>query len=308
MTKILLTNGDSWTFGSEIMAPEFLVSPGEKGYGMANRYKKGHNDIDTENDYYRIPRIWPYSLSKLLERELINLSWPARSNDSIYDSTISWILDNYISKNLSTNDLMIVIGWSSPERKNVIFSDERQTYIQTIWPAMTDNSFYHSDIVRDYFYMHVNHLWTEYEYISRFIDQNFNLYNFCKLHNIKLYTFTAFYQTPNTDPTRWDEINISTIINNWDHTKLSGWVDPAFNWKTQIESLKFKWNSISNRNYILKDQQSFKGYIDDHVPVQDRMINWHPSPNSHKRWSEFVANWIKSDNNIQRFSSSIRKD
>jgi len=38
--KILLTNGDSWTFGSEIMAPEFLAGPGEKGYGMGLRFKK----------------------------------------------------------------------------------------------------------------------------------------------------------------------------------------------------------------------------------------------------------------------------
>ena len=92
--KILFTNGDSWTFGSEIMAPEFLVGQSEIGFGMANRYKKGYHDWQKCNDYYRIPRIWPTFLAKSLGYKNVNIAWPARSNDTIYNTTVDWLLEN----------------------------------------------------------------------------------------------------------------------------------------------------------------------------------------------------------------------
>ena len=75
--KTLLANGDSWAFGSEIMAPEFLADPNEKGEGMGNRYKPDRFCWAAYNDYYRIPRIWPTYLGKILDiPEVVNISQP----------------------------------------------------------------------------------------------------------------------------------------------------------------------------------------------------------------------------------------
>lgn len=292
MTGVILTNGDSWTFGSEIVAPEFYSDCIKK------TYKQGFADIHPINDYYRIPRIWPYTLSKNLNKELINISWPARSNDSIYDSTISWILKNYTVPGKSTTDLTVVIGWTTPERKNVIFTEDDDIYTQTIWPNMMDNSYYRSDTVREYFRMHVNYLWTEYEYITRFVNHNYDLSNFCKLHNIKLYTFNSFYETPKIGIYNWQScVNICNILDRWDHTKLTGWTDNFFNWKEQIYALKAKWNSISSDQFILKDIGSFKGYIDNNIPQEIRFEKIHPSAESHIAWGTFLSTWINERNN-----------
>ena len=77
MSKVILTNGDSWTFGSEIMAPEFCVAPGEKGTGMRGIYKEGYDDYMECNDYYRVPRTWSANLGELLGADsVVNISKP----------------------------------------------------------------------------------------------------------------------------------------------------------------------------------------------------------------------------------------
>ena len=60
---VLLTNGDSWTFGSEIIAPEFLDDIKRKG-GNAS-----YINVSPQNDYYRIPRTWSYTVSKNLNKK-----------------------------------------------------------------------------------------------------------------------------------------------------------------------------------------------------------------------------------------------
>ena len=123
MTRTIFANGDSWTFGSEIAAPEFLAEPG-KGVGMANRFTHEGADYLPSNDYYRIPRVWPSVLGGMLgDTEVINKAWPARSNDTIYRSTMEWLLTNYIASGKDTSDLTVIVGWSSLERKNVVFED-----------------------------------------------------------------------------------------------------------------------------------------------------------------------------------------
>jgi hypothetical protein len=289
--KILLTNGDSWTFGSEIMAPEFLAEPGEKGYGMGFRFKKNKSDTSLENDYYRIPRIWPSVLAAKLGYESVNLAWPARSNDSIYESTMAWLMKHYIVPNRPTHNLLVIIGWSSPERKNVIIDDNGCTYMQTIWPAMKETSYYINDAIKKYFKMHVTHLWSEVEYISRFVEQNYNLKTFCDLHKINYRCFNAFYETPSTHPSMWKSVNIKATIESWDPTRLGGWFDPIVNWEHRIEHLLNQWTTIGDR-FILKDQGSFKSYIDQFVPNTHRMLNWHPSPESHSAWADYLHQQI----------------
>lgn len=305
----LLTNGDSWTFGSEIAAPELLVEPGHKGHGMGYRFRKGCSDIDEANDYYRIPRIWPTILAQRLGYDNINLAWPARSNDGIYESTVSYIISNYIKPGRSVNDLLVVIGWSSPERKDLMISAANTTYLQTIWPAMSNVSFYAHDVVRQYFKFHVNHLWVEQEYIGRYVEHNYNLACFLERHGISYYFFNAFYQTPNKSPSGWESMNVGQAIASWEETtNLDGWCDPWVNWREKITRLANQWHMVCDKRFILKDRGSFKEYIDQQVPSDIRMINWHPSPESHQAWADFLHKYITSGETkkINRFRDLMR--
>ena len=76
--KTLIVNGDSWTFGSEILNPEL-----ERFSNIVTE-----QDFEQNNDSYRIPRIYPTHLSKLMDVDLINLSWPADDNKSILKKLI----------------------------------------------------------------------------------------------------------------------------------------------------------------------------------------------------------------------------
>jgi hypothetical protein len=293
MKKVLLTNGDSWTFGSEIMAPEFCVAPGEKGEGQAGRFKPGYDCWQPCNDYYRVPRTWPTHLGTMLDvDEVVNISRPGRSNDTIYESTIAWIIKNYISKDINTKGLRVVIGWSSPERKNIIIENPgtktNHTNWYTLWPAMPETTYYESPVIQDIFKFYVLHQNVEQEYIKRFVEQAFQLQTFCERFGIKCYMFNAFYARSGFHIKKWHDLSIIDTINNWNLP--NDWHDPYYDWDTIKESLIFQWSKI--QNFINKDRGTFLSYINQHVPLETRMCNYHPSPESHLAWATYLREKI----------------
>ena len=84
----IICDGDSWVFGSEIADPEI-----SKKYPVNTH--PGAYDYLEENDNYRIPKIFPTHLGKIMDADVTNLSWPADDNGTIIRRTI-----NYITKTL----------------------------------------------------------------------------------------------------------------------------------------------------------------------------------------------------------------
>ena len=107
--KKLVVAGDSWTYGSEIRDPKLPTSV---------------NDWDEPNDAYRLPRIWPTKLGAHLDaEEVINLSYPAASNDRIVRNLVGWLTQEYLSTGKDTSELFVVVGFTSPERKDFYYRD-----------------------------------------------------------------------------------------------------------------------------------------------------------------------------------------
>ena len=75
MAKLIYANGDSWTAG-DIVDPELFGD----NFAKVN---------DPNNRQYRLPRVWPHKLGKLLDIDVINNSHAGGSNDRIVRSTIS---------------------------------------------------------------------------------------------------------------------------------------------------------------------------------------------------------------------------
>ena len=67
MAKLIYTNGDSWTAGD-------IVDP--KLFGTDNAHVN-----HPKNKQYRLPRVWPGKLGKLLKTEVINNSVAGASNE-----------------------------------------------------------------------------------------------------------------------------------------------------------------------------------------------------------------------------------
>lgn len=296
MTKTLFVNGDSWTFGSEIIAPEFLVDP-SKAYSADYKAIREGADYHPDNDYYRIPRIWPTHLGRLLQFDnVVNLSWPARSNDTIYKSTVHWLMENYILPQKDTSDLIVVIGWSSPERKNVVFEDlDGQLHEYTIWPAMAETKFYEHPMVKRYFEFHVMHLWTHKETITRFIEQNFALHQLCKQYNIRHYFFNSFYvpREGAHDFSQWKDINLRDVISDLHSTHVRGWKDKLYSDDNEISRLINMWDMIPEQNFINKTTcASFKRYAEENVNSRVAWCGIHPSPESHEAWAHYLHSII----------------
>ena len=77
--KIILCDGDSWTAG-DIVDPEIF---GDKLEHV------NHPD----NKQYRLPRVWPGKLGKLLNVDVENTSVAASSNDAIVRRVVENVLD-----------------------------------------------------------------------------------------------------------------------------------------------------------------------------------------------------------------------
>jgi len=287
--KTLIVNGDSWTFGSEILNPTL------------DRI----SDVVTEQDYfenndsYRIPRIYSTHLSKLIDADLVNLSWPADDNKTILNRTISYICKHYIETKKSTEDLFVIVGWTSPERNSFWWKDDKINQQFRVWPHVQH---FDTPLQETFWKIYVDSMWNEEEYIPRFIMDVLTFQNFCNQHNIKWLCFNSFSAESKSKEHfgNWKDLDIRKSLNN--HTKyvgghphyksgVSGRVDHSLNYLRV-------WNTIDDIRFYKKDQKNhtFKSFITSKVDEKDRWYGIHPSPHSHKIWAEELYNYIVENN------------
>ena len=98
---IIYCDGDSWTAG-DIVDPELFGDDLTK----VN---------DPRNTPYRLSKVWP----GMLAYETINESEAGSSNDAIVRRVYRNVL-NLLKEN-KPEDLFVIIGWSSPERKDFYY-------------------------------------------------------------------------------------------------------------------------------------------------------------------------------------------
>ena len=161
--KTLYTNGDSWTAG-DIVDPELF----------GDNLSKVN---DPDNKPYRLPRVWPHKIGKELNIEVINNSHAGGSNDRIFRSTVNDILG--LLKNNKPEDLLVIIGWSSPERKD--FFHRELTSEEGRWTTLQPSQnmeFYTRDAkdLKHFFDTYRKSFWQKEEFISRYVQQNLYLH------------------------------------------------------------------------------------------------------------------------------------
>ena len=95
-TKVLYCDGDSWTAGD-------IVDPKLFGDNLAEVH---HPD----NAQYRLPRVWPDKLGKLLGIKTLNRAIAGSSNDGIVRRVLPNILR--LLTQYKPEELFVIIGWS----------------------------------------------------------------------------------------------------------------------------------------------------------------------------------------------------
>jgi hypothetical protein len=290
----LITNGDSWTFGSEIVDPNLVSKYSDKKHVT-------EFDHFTENDNYRVPKIWPTHMAKLMDAEVINLSWPADDNGSILRRTINYITNTYIANNTSIDDLFVIIGWSSPERNSFWYKDDSISRLFRLWPQNGNCDVKPQEKFWD---LYTRYFWNSEEYIPRYVLDVLQFQNFCKAHNIKWMCFNSFYQTPKKSIEEWNDLDVSFELKNLEN-KLAGYqYQSTAILGRQYDQIDYRalWNTIDPIRFYKKDQprNTFKSYIENVESKIGPVLNgWHPSPESHEMWAKELINYIKNNNLIK---------
>ena len=173
-TKLLYCDGDSWTAGD-------IVDPKLFGDNVAEVH---HPD----NEQYRLPRVWPHKLGKLLNVKVLNKAFAGSSNDGIVRRVLPNVLK--LLTQYKPEQLFVIIGWSSPERKDFFYEDEWKTMYPNEYDELDEK-----DEIDKFKKTYFKYFWEEQEYTQRYIEQNLLLHNFLKSKGIKHLFFDAFYET-----------------------------------------------------------------------------------------------------------------
>ncbi len=243
MKKILLCEGDSWTSGD-------MINPD------INTTYVNHSD----NDSYRLPKVWPHKLGKMLDVDVLNFSEAGSSNDSIIRRLVPSVFE--LLKKYKGDDIFVIVGWTSPERKD-FFTENNW---ETLYPAHNHRQGVES--VNKLWDVYVKYFWNEEEYISRYIHTNLYIHYFLKSHNIEHMFFDAFYET--TEFGINHDLQIRNIIDDKEYLKVTD---------------EFTKNT-SFKNFLLR--QNEQDLFNDDDP--------HPSEKGHQLWAEELSKdlqWIK---------------
>lgn len=283
MSKLIVA-GDSWSFGSEIVNPEFDL---EKV-----------RDWDEINDKYRTSNIYPFYLSKKLNIDSIkNLSFPAYSNDRIIRVLINYLTKYYLVPNNNLEDVFVVVGLTSPERKDFYYKGDTKSQWITMWPAWEHNYSEHEG-VNDFMKSYVTYFSNKQEYLNRYINQVYYLENFFKNNNIKYLIFQSFYQP----------YNFNNEINNWKDSPYIELWDNSFHGCTDTDDSKYFqgssepeiWKLIDDKKFMNKNEKnhSFHAHLINHQNLTSEKCfqGLHPNELGQKLWANHLFEYIKNNN------------
>ena len=290
----IVVDGDSWVFGCEIVCPTIAI-----------QYPKdthpGAYDYIEANDSYRIPKIFPTHLASLLNANVTNISWPADDNGTILRRTIGYITNNYLVPKKSTDNLLVIIGWSSPERNSFWFKNGDMSRQFRLWPQVKH---FDEPVQEEFWKLYVTYMWHAEEYMVRYAFQVLQFQNFCDSNNINWMCFNSFYQTPNKNVHEWNDLDVEKEL-----LKLGGKLgghtcfesDEGNTRQNKSYDYSGVWGLINPIRFYKKNQpnNTFKSYIENpNNEIQDVFNGWHPSPESHKAWAKELTNYIKTNNII----------
>jgi len=268
MKKIILCDGDSWTAG-DIIDPELQKA----GLTYIN---------DTKNDKYRLPKVWPHKLGKLLDVEVWNTAVAGCSNDAIVRRVVEntfKLLDDY-----KPEEIFVIVGWSSPERKDFHYDYDGVKKWETFYPhAILDPEQLgrRTKDQQEFYKSYVKYYWNEEEYFSRYIHNNLYLHYFLKGNNIQHMFFDAFYQTEFGHHHNY-EMRTDGVATEHKFLEITKDIYKNTSFKNFMIDYRSGIGKASDRRYDFKEGLFSKD-------------NSHPSEKAHHLWAEELYKDLKDE-------------
>ena len=277
-TKLILCEGDSWTAGD-----------------MINPDLKTTNVNMSENDSYRLSKVWPSDLGKLTNVEIKNISRAGSSNDGIVRRTLDNVND-YLEQGNNVEELFVIIGWSSPERKDFYYRSlgGHLNWWETLYPNQLNQPFDYDKNIKSFYEKYIINFWNPEEYISRYIQQILFMYYFLSSNNIKHKFFNAFYEEVSGDETPFEKSTSGVGNGMFNENDL---MDDLTSQHTIHKSTIKQFSKIYNKIFI---KESFRNYLRElsktnqlFDPTYFEIDGHHPNRKGHQLWSRVVFENIK---------------
>lgn len=263
MISRLVAFGDSWTYGSELRDPQLTDCTG---------------DYDCRNDAWRLRHAWPQQLADRLGiTEVINLGMAARSNDTIARQLREWLATEGYLTGRTTEQLLVCIGWTSPERRDFYFRSPDQPHNpdqgwMTLYP-LWQHAYAHPALDQ-FSRLYIEHFWHEEEYMQRWISQLLDTQHLLNTLRASWIQFQAFYHH---------------------HQQLiSQWRDDAYLARSRMpRSLQIMWQSLDSDRFMHRDDTAHTFH--NHILQQGGPVlqGSHPSELGHQLWADHMACWIR---------------
>lgn len=286
----IICNGDSWTFGCEIVHPDL-----EKKYGGPNIHP-GTYDYFSENNEYRMERIWSTYIKEFIDCNTVNISWPADDNNTILSRTIDYITRTYLIPKKSTKNVIVIVGWTSPERNSFWYKDDKIDWHFRLWPNVPH---FNAKPQEEFWKLYIQYLWNKEEYIPRFIMNNLQLQNFCKANDIKLLMYNSFYQVAKETVDKWTDLNVKLELESMKVYQYKAYHESQAVQEVQHDWGKI-WELINSTIFYKKDlpENTFNSYIKN--TCSNPYIGLHPSPEGHYEWAKELARYLEQNNYLKR--------
>lgn len=269
--------GDSWAWGTELI-DRTEIKGNDWDFGLHHtplnkKYREDHRYLKLFSD-------------KIDAKEFVDLSQGGSSNDSIVRKLFRWLsFEGYLSGR-DTSNLFVSIGWTSPERKDFCYNQERPGWDGgwfTIYP-MWNHDYNISDLnqFRD---IYISRLWTAEEYMNRWITQVWQTQMLLKSLGIRFVMHQAFYH------------HYMEKFEEWSDEKFRS---EHYNSQSNLSDLKM-WEAIDDITFMHKDDPNkgtFYSYIKD-VSVnnsKDVFYTSHPNELGHQLWANYMHKYCLENN------------
>jgi hypothetical protein len=286
----IIASGDSWTYGSELVATDI-----KKRY--PDSVHPGEYDYLQENDEYRISNVYLIHLGKLFNANTINLSFSGLDNSTIFKNIITYVTSNYIINNKPTDDLLLIVGLTTPERRAFWYKDDKisQPFIvRPHWWGFPETD--GRKVINESYIAYLNN---PEEFYPNYIMEIFNFQNFCKTYNLKWIIFNAFFESYYGAPIDWIDANIIEELKNINKWVVDFNTTPIINREFYKYDYIDLWNTIDDKRFYKKNEKNFtfKSFISQ-ANLKKPFNNWHPSEEAHEAWGNELYSYITKNNLI----------
>jgi|11_taG_2_1085331.scaffolds.fasta_scaffold05181_4 hypothetical protein len=258
--KILLTEGDSWTAGD-------IIDPRIKEDLAGNVNAK-------INDNYRLPKVWPHKLATKLGVKSMNTAVAGSSNDGIVRRVIDNVLN--LLKNYEPQEIKVVIGLTSPERKDFYHKKDNDYGWDVLYPLDSSELSEERSLFKK---VYSSIYWNKEEYISRYLQSVFLIHQFLQYKGIDHTFFNAFYQ--DNDGKFGFDLHSSIDL-------LEASMSRSYLKHLNIYSLIDVYREIVENYFCLT---SFKGYLDK-FGKNHCFDGMHPNEQGHDIWAEYLYQYF----------------